>query len=259
MTTDTQERAGTVAARFAATALAGALAGILVAGIGSRVVMRISALLDPYARGRLTEAGEIVGRFTLDGTIALVLFVGLSGGMLVAILWSIVSPWLPAAPGARRATALVVAAALGSRFGIDGDNIDFRILDPPLLQAALFIALAGSAGLVAAWLEPRLTASWSNPGRPRCILAWLILAGGALLAVPFATLYFNEDACGCSNLPWHVGSIVVALGALWLVRLVTELRRRPELPWLAAVGRTLVAVATVAGFVHLAGEMSRFV
>jgi hypothetical protein len=258
MTTHTQASARTVAARFAAVALSGALAGVLVAGIGGRVAMRVSALIDPSAKGRLTEAGEVVGRFTLEGTIGLVLFVGLSGGVLVAILWSIVSPWLPAAPATRRTSAFVVAAALGSRFGIDGDNIDFRILDPAWLQATLFVLLAGTAGLVAAWLEPRFTERWADPGRIRTVFAWLVLAGGALLAVPFAMLFFDEDGCGCTSLPWYVGTIVVLLGVLWAVRLVSELRRRPEPPWLSTVGRRLVVLATIAGFVHLAGEISHF-
>ena len=259
MTTHTQTSAGTVAARFAAVALSGALAGVLVAGIGSRIVMRISALLDPSAKGRLTEAGEVVGRFTLEGTIGLVVFVGISGGMLVAILWSIVSPWLPTAPVMRRVSAFVVAAALGSRFGLDGDNIDFRILDPAWLQAALFVALAGTAGLVAAWLEPRFIARWSNPGRTRTVAGWLVLAGGVLVAVPFTNLFFNEDACGCTSLPWYVGVIVVLLGVLWIVRVVSELRRRPEPPWLPVAGQAFVVLATIAGFVHLAGEISHFV
>lgn len=259
MTTATRSAAGTVAARTAAVALSGAIAGILVAGVGGRLVMRIAALLDPSARGRITEAGEVVGRFTLEGTIGLVLFVGLSGGLLVAISWSIVSPWLPTARAARRASAFVVAAALGSRFGIDGDNIDFRILDPAWLQAALFVVLAGTAGLVAAWLEPRFITRWSSPGRTRTVFGWLVLAGGVLLAVPFATLFFSEDACGCAGLPWYVGAIVVLLGVLWVVQLVSELRARPEPPWLPVAGRALVVLATVAGFVHLAGEVSHFV
>lgn len=256
MTTDLQVApASTVAARFAAVALSGALAGLLVAGIGSRVVMRISALLDPSAKGRLTEGGAVVGRFTLEGTIGLVVFVGISGGMLVAILWSIVAPWLPTAPAARRTSAFVVAAALGSRFGIDGDNIDFLILDPAWLQAALFIVLAGTAGLVAAWLEPRFMAKWSNPGRPRRAVAWLVLAGGALLAVPFTRLLFVEDGCDCTGL----GVIVIVLGALWVVRLVNEFRGRPDQTWLPTAGRTLVVLATVAGFVLVAVEIGHFV
>ena len=47
--------------------LAGGIAGLLVGGLGSRIVMRISALAAPdRAQGSITEAGATVGRITAD-------------------------------------------------------------------------------------------------------------------------------------------------------------------------------------------------
>jgi len=43
--------------------------------------MRVVALLNPEAEGTLTDAEEIVGAITMDGTIALVVFGGGFGGL----------------------------------------------------------------------------------------------------------------------------------------------------------------------------------
>ncbi len=60
---------------------AGIVAGLLVPGLGGRLLMRITAATSPpEAQGRLTEAGEVVGEITLGGTVGFVLFVGWSAG-----------------------------------------------------------------------------------------------------------------------------------------------------------------------------------
>jgi hypothetical protein len=44
--------------------------GILVTGAGGRLAMRLLAATSPEATGLITEAGEIVGDITVEGTIA---------------------------------------------------------------------------------------------------------------------------------------------------------------------------------------------
>src|SRR5215203_1761986 len=62
--------------------LSGAAAGILAAGAGGRLVMRLLAVTaGADAQGRITEAEEIVGRITVDGTIGFVVFTGLFLGL----------------------------------------------------------------------------------------------------------------------------------------------------------------------------------
>ena len=51
--------------------IGGVLAGILFLGIGSRIVMRVVALLNPEAKGTLTDAEQIVSAITPGGTFAL--------------------------------------------------------------------------------------------------------------------------------------------------------------------------------------------
>ena len=61
--------------------LSGAAAGILAAGAGGRLVMRLLAVTaGADAQGQITEAQEIVGRITVDGTIGFVVFTGLFFG-----------------------------------------------------------------------------------------------------------------------------------------------------------------------------------
>ena len=63
---------GTTYVRLGRSLLVGVLAGIpsglLVGGLGSRVVMRIAAIAGgPAIAGAKTENGNVVGQFTLDG------------------------------------------------------------------------------------------------------------------------------------------------------------------------------------------------
>src|SRR5215204_3174458 len=61
---------------------AGATAGILAAGAGGRLVMRLLAVTaGADAQGRITEAEELVGRITVDGTLGFVIFTALLFGL----------------------------------------------------------------------------------------------------------------------------------------------------------------------------------
>ena len=245
-------------ARVAATALSGAAAGFVMAGAGGRLAMRLSAQVDRSAHGVTTEAGAVVGEFTLGGTISFILFVGFGSAVIVGFLWSIVSPWLPQEERRRKAAAFVVAAALGSRFAIDGRNFDFLILDPALLQASIFVLLAGLTGVLAVVIEARLTRRLRGERTVAKVAYWALIGAGMILVIPFSVLFFSEEACDCASPPWVVGGAIGALGLLWLARLFTGLRGNAEPRWFEAAGRLLVVTATIAGFAHLAGEITHF-
>ena len=51
------------------TLFAGCLTAVLVGGVGSRVIMRILAMINSDQGGVMTEAGNIAGEITLGGTI----------------------------------------------------------------------------------------------------------------------------------------------------------------------------------------------
>ena len=71
------------------------IAGALVGGIGSRLVMRLAALAAPEVRGALTENGNVIGEITLAGTIGLMLFAGVGSAIFGAGALTVARPWLP--------------------------------------------------------------------------------------------------------------------------------------------------------------------
>jgi hypothetical protein len=74
--------------------LAGAISGVVVLGVGGRFVMFVSRLLHPEALGLITENGNRVGEFTVEGTIELVIFGGLLSGLLAGVIWVSVREWI---------------------------------------------------------------------------------------------------------------------------------------------------------------------
>jgi hypothetical protein len=60
----------------------GLVAGILAAGAGGRLVMRLLAVTaGPDAQGRITEAEQLVGRITVGGTLGFIVFTALFFGL----------------------------------------------------------------------------------------------------------------------------------------------------------------------------------
>jgi hypothetical protein len=127
---------------IAAGILSGIAMGIIVGGLGSRLVMRLSAIAAGNAfQGVTTNNGNRVGEITVSGTIGLMIFVGLFAGILGGLLYASVRPWL--APFARwrgLVFGLGVLALAGSLV-LDAANSDFIILQPPFLNVAMFAAL----------------------------------------------------------------------------------------------------------------------
>ena len=60
--------------------------GVLAAGAGGRLLMRLLAVTSPDADGQITEAGAEIGEITVGGTLAFVAFAGVAAGALAAAL-----------------------------------------------------------------------------------------------------------------------------------------------------------------------------
>jgi hypothetical protein len=139
--------------------VAGLIAGVLGAGAGGRLIMRLLALTSPpSADGRITEAQEVVGEITVGGTFALFTFGGAVTGMLAAALYVLLYRWLPS--GRARGVAFGALILVGFSWWVEplrGSNPDFDIVGPGWLAVVSFSALALVEGMLVAALVGRLS------------------------------------------------------------------------------------------------------
>jgi hypothetical protein len=221
---------------------AGALGGILVLGIGGRLVMLASRFLHPEAAGRFTENGNRIGEFTIDGTIALIVFGGLFGGLVAGAVWVLVKEWVPDSP----AMVGISAAAIGGFALTEADNPDFVILTGPAIDLILLLLLLFLFGVFLAWVDARLERRLpSSDGIVPVVLYTVMVALGApvvaflLVNTPVWTLAFLAVAGVCS--------------VVWWVLEIRGVATPP--PALRQVGTLAVAGAVLAGAIQVAGQL----
>lgn len=192
---------------------AGIIAGVATGGVGSRIAMRIAAVLGgEKIAGLVTENGNVVGDITVDGTVGLIIFGGVFPGIVGGWLYVLIRRWLP---GQGWWHGPLFGTLLLMTFGaviINVDNADFRILGPSVVNVTMFALLfvvfgllvAPVAGVLDRTLPPagQATGGWSS----RCYIA--------VLAIPVA---FSFAAIG------------VGLPALLLLLIATYVWW-PELP-----------------------------
>lgn len=144
--------------------IAAVVSGALAGAAGGRLVMRIIALAaPPSAQGRLTEAGEVVGRATITAFVPLFLFTGLVAGFLGAFVYVLARRWLPSGWWTGPALGLLLLVVFGPLIDpLRSDNRDFAILGPNWLAVLLFTVLAVVGGslvvAVARWASHRIPA-----------------------------------------------------------------------------------------------------
>ena len=142
----------------------GITAGLSVMGAGGRLAMRLLAATSPdEAQGQITDADEIVGEITVDGTIGFIVFIGIFGGVVAAAIYLVVRRMLPP----RRLGGLAFGAALLIVLGttidpLRDENPDFDIVGPDWLSVLVFTAMALAFGVVLAGFMARLSA-WLPP------------------------------------------------------------------------------------------------
>ncbi len=125
----------------------GAAVGLVVGGIGGRVVMRLIADANPSSFGKETSSEATIGTFTIGGTLNFVIQMGVIGG-LFGLAYLGIRRFLPV--GRLRATAygLVLVVATG------GLILEANIHDFDILPRALSVALFGILLFVTACLRP---------------------------------------------------------------------------------------------------------
>ena len=171
--------------RYGGAALAaGLVAGVLAAGAGGRLVMRLLALASPDAEGSLTEAGEFVGEISVEGTIAFFLFAGLPAGVLSGMVYAALRPLVgPGRLGGLALGALLLVLVATRIDPLRSENLDFALLDAGPLAVVTFVALGLFHGLVVAAVGAR----YARPPAvgPRALLAARVaIAVLALVALP---------------------------------------------------------------------------
>ena len=236
---------GEVLRDIARGGISGAIVGIVVGGLGGRVVMRVAAILHPDAVGALTENGNRIGDITMGGTLFLVLF-GLISCAIAGVLWVIVSPWIPGQTGVRALLTAGIAIATGTPLLIIGRNPDFVILDHDPVVVALLVALVGLIGLSIAlldsWLDRRLPHAVTGRKGPAVFYATVTLMG-AVLVLPFVLLVFlTSDEY---QLPLRAGYALLVVGLCTATWWGLRVRGRVSAPRglvIAARGTVLVAV-----------------
>jgi hypothetical protein len=144
---------------LAVALVSGAAAGILAAGAGGRLVMRLLAVTaGADAQGQITEAEEIVGRITVDGTIGFVVFTGLFFGPVSAAAYLLLRRWLPAGQaGGLPYGALLLVVAATRLEPLRRANPDFDLVGPGWVSVAAFTLLVVFHGMLVAALAGQVS------------------------------------------------------------------------------------------------------
>jgi hypothetical protein len=234
--------------------LAGLVVGIVVAGFGGRLVMRLAAILVPSANGAFTENGNRIGEITLAGSVALIVFAGLAATIFLAVIWVAIAPWLPGRGVVRGLVAMPIAVALAAFGLINAGNPDFVVLRHDPVVVAILLALvsvtAPAMAVADGWLDRRLphaSAAASPAGIAYTVLAVIGLALGSLLVI-LAIASEGSQPLGITVLA--VGVVTVCWWAQRLAGSGTPSRG------LRVAGRTILVVGTGVGYVTLAPELA---
>ncbi len=173
---------------------AGAAAGLLAAGVGGRLAMRVSGFMfsqDHPGGFAMTENGNRVGEITAGGTIFLVVF-GTILGIMGAYFYVGLKPWLPGNLALRGFLFGVLLLLLLSPLSLDPGNDDFQRFGSPAVNALLFVLLFLVYGLLIAPIEAgldRLLPARFEPTRQdlniKSIARYTVLLGGVAAGMLF--------------------------------------------------------------------------
>jgi hypothetical protein len=207
---------------------AGLGAGILAAGAGGRLAMRLLAVTaGPDAQGRITEADQVVGRISLDGTLGFIVFTSLFFGAASGAAYLLLRRWLPGGRAGGVAFGLLLLVLAGTRLEpLRPGNPDFRLVGPGWVAVAAFAALVLLHGMLVAALAGRLSRAVPLLApTPRAIVAHvplLLLALGsvALVAAIVGIVVVLASQAPAVAAAWRdrraviAGRVVLALVAL---------------------------------------------
>ena len=217
------------------TLSAGAIAGVLTAGLGGRFVMRLlAATSGDGAQGRLTEAEEVVGEITFDGTAFFVLFAGLVVPTFLSLLYLLLRRMLPnTAWKAGLLVGVLVLGTIGVNDPLSAENGDFQILAPTWLAITSVVVVGLLFGVTFTALSARFDAKsrssvpGERPGRRILMNAsavFLINPVSLVLATAYVAAHLKPRNGPCAVNPgpgWlragRTTMLLVALIAVWSI------------------------------------------
>lgn len=138
-------------------AIAGVGAGLVMIGAGGRLAMRLLAVTaGDAAQGRITEADQIVGTISVDGTLGFVIFFGVFGGLLTGALYVLFERWLPEGRWGGLTYGALLLVLAGTRLEpLRPENPDFDIVGPGWVSVIVFVALGLAHGMLVAAIAGR--------------------------------------------------------------------------------------------------------
>ena len=172
--------------------MGGFWAGLLVTGPAVRLIMRLlAATAGDGAQGAITEAEEVVGEISVDGTIGLLLFGGVLPGLLSGAVYMVVRRWLPSGRLGGVAFGMLHLVIAATRIDpLRPDNLDFDLVGPGWLSVVTFGLAAILHGMAVVAIANRYStafppttkarAQWARSVAP-LVLPVLLLGPGALL------------------------------------------------------------------------------
>ena len=210
--------------------IGGVVGGLLAAGAGGRLAMRLlAATSSDRVQGRITEADEVVGEITVGGTIGFIVFGGLFAGLVSSLIYLLLRKWLPHGLVGALVLGGLLLVTLGSRVEpLRSNNPDFDLVAPAWLAVSVFVALAFLHTIVTVAVMARVSRSLPLLApRRSVVLAYLPL----LLLLP--TVFVG-------------GVVVVIMLAGAALSMQPAVRRVWSDPRLILGGRILIAVAVLA-------------
>lgn len=179
-------------ARVGLIVATGAGAGLLLGGVLGRLLMFALIRLNPENVGMLSDDGFEMGRFTLSGSLNLLVVGAVIGGIGGLVYAG--ARHLTFGPTWFRASSIVLGSGLPvGALIVQTEGVDFVLLSPGLLGVAMFVSIPALYGLTL-WLvlEHRLPPppQW---GRLEP-LRWAVRAGAtAVLVVALVDLVRDID------------------------------------------------------------------
>lgn len=224
----------------------GLIAGVTVGGVGSRLFMRLSSFIaDQAAQGKTTGAGFTVGEVTFGGTLELIIFVGIFSGLVGAVFYVVLFPWLTWA-GTWRGIAFGVAMFAAESAPSDVmnvDNFDFFILkNEPILIAMIFLMFIGF-GVVIDWVYRIIDRYAPEPTKDIDVVYYVFSALGLIFVFGAFVMLFKSEGCDCEpplGVAWSMTIAAAGTITWWVSRLVA---RSPK--WLNNAAAVIGYVGTV--------------